>query len=76
MDRHGECYGGFWITDKENAWNLSQQDNFQGLYELPFPHDLIFRTIDIGCRNLMESVRYSNFLCYWIEQKMKQMSMI
>ena len=76
IDRHGKCYGGYWITDKENAWNLSQQDNFQGLYELSFPHDLIFRTIDIGCNNRMESVRYSNFLCYWIEQKMKQMKMI
>lgn len=66
MDRNGEYYSGFWITDKENAWNLFQQDNFQGLYELPFPHDLIFRTVDIGCGNIMESVRYSNFLCYWV----------
>jgi hypothetical protein len=76
MDRHGECFGGFWLTDKENAWKLSQQDNFQGLYELPFPHDLIFRTIDIGCGNRSESVRYSNFLCWWIESKMKQLDMI
>ena len=75
MDRHGECYGGFWLTDKENAWDLSRQDNFQGLYELPFPHELIFRTIDIGCSNRMESVRYSNFLCWWVECKMKQIGM-
>ena len=76
QDRNGECFGGFWITDKENAWELTRQDNFEGLYMLPFPHDLIFRTIDIGCGNRMESVRYSNFLCYWIEQKMKQIGMI
>ena len=76
MDRHGECYGGFWITDKENAWELSQKDNFKGLYELPYPHDLIFETIRIGCGNRMESVRYSNFLCHWVEQKMKQLNML
>ena len=76
MDRHGECYGGFWLIDEENAWELSRQDNFEGLYALPFPHELIFKTIDIGCSNRMESVRYSNFLCWWIECKMKQIGMI
>ena len=76
IDRYGESFGGFWLTNKENAYELSQQDNFQGLYELPFPHDLIFKTIDIGCGNRKESVKYSNFLCYWIETKMKQIGMM
>jgi hypothetical protein len=76
MNRLGESYRGYWLTNPENASNLTLQDNFEGLYELPFPHDLIFRTINIGCSNRMESVRYSNFLCYWIESKMKQIDMI
>lgn len=73
MDRHGESFGGeFWKTHHENAWSLTQQDNFQGLFELPFSHELIFKTIDIGCGNRRESVRYTNFVCHWVECKMKQ----
>ena len=73
MDRHGSCFGGFWeypegSNEKENAFRLSWEDNFQGLWELPYPKELIKETVDIGCGNRHESVRYSNFLCEWVKR--------
>ena len=37
-----------------------------------YSSELKLWTIDIGCRNREECVRYSNFLCHWIEQKINQ----
>jgi hypothetical protein len=73
MDRHGECFGGFWkfpegTTEKKNAYTLSRKDNCGGLWELPYAKKLIQKTVEIGCGNRMESVRYSNFLCEWIKR--------
>ena len=76
QDRCGECYGGFWITDRANAWSLSRTDNIKGLFELPYPQELIKLTIKIGCNNRMESVRYSNFLCEWIKRMITHLEII
>ena len=75
QDRYGECFGGFWkypeySYEKENAYELSRKDNFEALCELPYPREAIKLTIDIGCGNRMESVRYSNFICEWVKRKM------
>ena len=78
QDRHGNCFGGFWeyeegTYERENAYQLSRKDNGQGLWELPDSHNFIFKTIELGCRNRMESVRYSNFLCEWMARKNRLM---
>jgi hypothetical protein len=63
MDRNGEpCIGDY---DRD----LVCEDNFKGLCELPYPRELIKRTIDLGCGNRNESVRYSNFICEWVKRK-------
>lgn len=46
-----------------------RRDNFNKMWELPYPKDLLLETVKIGCYNRMESVRYSNFMCYVLEQK-------
>lgn len=74
QDRHGVCFGGFWrypegSYEKENAYNLSFEDNCMGMFELPFSKELLLETIEIGCCNRLESVRYSNFLCVWLQRK-------
>ena len=76
QDRHGECFGGFWkypegSEERENASTLSGEDNFKGLCELPFSREIIKKTIQYGCSNRFESVRYSNFMCEWITRKEK-----
>lgn len=78
MDRHGECYGGFWkypedSYEKANAYDLSRKDNGLALYQLPYPKEIVLKTIKYGCNNRHESVRYSNFLCEWIKRKINQM---
>jgi hypothetical protein len=80
QDRHGESFGGFWTYpdgtyEKNNAYNLSRDDNCKGLWELPYPKEIILKTIEMGCSNRMESVRYSNFLCEWIKRKMLQLNL-
>jgi len=79
MDEHGECYGGYYNYSKgsyerENAYTLSGKRNLEKLCELPYPKAAIIETIFIGCRNRMESVRYSNFMCEWAKRKMIQMN--
>ena len=76
MDRYGECYGGFWkypedTEERKDAYNLSRKDNYNGLWLLPYPKKMILKTIEIGCKNRMESVRYSNFLCEWVTRVAK-----
>ena len=80
QDRHGNCFGGFWEYPEgsyqhENARQLSYDDNMKGLLELPYPREFILETIHIGCNNRQESVRYSNFLCEWMERKIKQLGL-
>ncbi|ARF08209.1 hypothetical protein Catovirus_1_259 [Catovirus CTV1] len=62
QDRYGDhCSLGFGVT---------KTDNCLGLYKLPYPHDVILESIDFGCNNRMECVRYSNFFCEWLKRKM------
>ena len=81
QDRYGECYGGFWkypdgSPEKENAYDLSREDNGKGLWELPYPKRFVLKTIEMGCGNRMESVRYSNFLCEWMKRKLEQVEQV
>lgn len=75
MDEHGESYGGYWKYDKKTpeykfAWRLSFDKNCKCMFDLPFSKDLLLKTIQIGCNNYSESVRYSNFLCICLERKL------
>lgn len=78
MDEHGESYGGFWQSDDDNirdrAGDLSFENNCKKLYELPYSNKLKLWTIEYGCSTRQESVRYSNFICNWIQWKMYQMN--
>lgn len=74
MDEFGESFGGYWkypedSYEKKNAFILTGKKNCEKLYELPYPKKVLLKTIDIGCRMRVECVRYSNFLCYWLSQK-------
>ena len=75
QDECGECYGGYWkfpegSYERENAYNLSREANGKALYKLPYSHDLIFKTIHMGCCNRMESVKYSNTICEYVKRKL------
>jgi len=81
IDAHGESYGGYWkypdgSPGKQNAWHLTRKENGEALWNLPYPKEVIFETIEIGCGNRMESVRYTNFLCEWIKRKMEQLGQL
>ena len=67
---NGEYFGGFW-NDKScsNASVLTRQHNFDELIKLPYSRKLICETIDIGCCNRIESVRFTNYVCEWIKRK-------
>lgn len=69
MDRDGEPFGSsFWKDGVDKAYDLTRDDNFEGLWELPYPKELIKETIFIGCGNRRECVRYSNFICEFIKR--------
>lgn len=79
MDEHGTSYGGFWwfpegSYEYENAYKLSREKSGLCLWSLPYPKRFLLETIDIGCLNRMESVRYSNFVCEWMKRKIEQMN--
>jgi hypothetical protein len=73
MDRFGKCYGGFWEskdqTIKDDAYNLSYDDNGLALWELPYPKHMILETISIGCAQRRESVPHTAVICDWMLQK-------
>jgi hypothetical protein len=74
MDEHGECFGGFWqypegSLERENAFELTGNKNGRCLWKLPFPKYFLIKTIEIGCGNREESVRYSNHLGVWMSRK-------
>ncbi len=79
MDDNGESYQLFWNSDdpniKSQAWDLSFDHNTRKLYELPFHTSFLKKSVDIGCSNRMESVRYSNFLGVWVQRKSAQLSL-
>lgn len=73
FDRNGEYYKGFYKTmDHDEAWKLTFEDNCLGLWELPYPKEVILKTISHSCSRGIESVRYCNFLCEWIKRKINQ----
>ena len=79
QDKYGESYGGFWKYSEDsyefkNAYTLSREDNLKSLLKLPYPREFILETINIGCNNRLESVRYSNFLCEWMKRKIASIS--
>lgn len=79
QDEYGECFGGFWkypdnSHEKEHAYKLSIDKNKRLLWKLPYPKRFLIETINIGCSNRYESVKYSNYLGYWMEEKMKFMN--
>jgi hypothetical protein len=79
INRHGNSFGGFWdypdgSKEKENASALTRIDNGNALWELPYPRSIIYETINMGCLNRCESVRYSNFVCEWIKRKIEQIN--
>jgi len=78
MDEHGESFGGYWrfsegSPEKTNAFEMSFEKNCECMYKLNKSKEFLFETIRIGCRNRMESVRYSNFLIVFMEGKIKAM---
>lgn len=74
MQPNGEYFGGYYDTDRENAFDLTHKKNLDSLLKLPYSRKLMCETIDIGCGNLNESVRYTNFLCEWIKRKKEQIN--
>lgn len=78
MDRNGEPFGGFWkypegSYERDNACELSRKDNCNALFELPYPKKFVLKTVEIGCRTRLESVRYTNCLCEWMKRKIAKM---
>jgi len=79
MDKYGECYGGYWnypedSKERENAWDLSYEENCKSLYDLPYPKDFILHTVKVGCNNRRESVPYTNLLCEYMKRQMDRMN--
>lgn len=75
QDECGECFAGYWkypedSEEYKNRFHLTKTANGEALYKLPYSHALIFETIEIGCGNRQESVRYTNFLCEVIKRKL------
>ena len=59
--------------EKENAWDLTENENITELCKLPYPKKFVLHTVKIGCNNLKESIAYSSFLCEWMRRKVYQM---
>jgi hypothetical protein len=79
QDEHGNCYGGYWSAPeaseyKRDAWSLCFERSCKFMWNLPFSHAILLKTIDMGCGNRKESVRYSNFICVWIQRKIEAMN--
>jgi hypothetical protein len=45
------------------------ETNARALYDLPFSKPFLFETVRAGCKNRLESVRYSNFLGVWMQRR-------
>jgi len=74
QDEHGNCFGGYWkfpdgSYEKAQAFSMCQRKSILELFKLPYPAKVIFKTIEIGCNNRQESVRYTNLLCEWVLRK-------
>jgi hypothetical protein len=78
IDEYGESFKGAWeepegSDERENAWNITRKQNGETLWKLPYPKKFILETIQMGCNNRRECVRYSNFICHWMKCKLQQM---
>jgi hypothetical protein len=77
MDDHGESFGGVYYSSPhnsenyQNAFQLTFDANCLAMWKLPFSKDLLLYTIHLGCCLRLESVRFSNFICEWINLKQK-----
>lgn len=79
QDEFGDDFGGFWESPKcsdeyKNAFDWTQKKNIMKLYQLPYPTEILFRSIILGCRNRIESVAFSNFYGYYLEKKYAEMN--
>lgn len=77
QDVHGECYEGYWKYDKntfeyKKAYDLSREYGIYRLSCLPYPKSVLLYTIQMGCANRLESVRFSNSVCEWMCRKYYQ----
>ena len=71
MQPDGTPFGGAWLTDKSNAWNLTRLQNFVCLAELQFPRRTILYAIDFLCGRRCESVIQVKEWLEWIRQRVK-----
>jgi hypothetical protein len=77
-DEYGTDFGGYWNTLKNsneyhNAPEWTRRKNIVELFKLPYPPRVLLETVTLGCKNRMESVQVSNFLCEWIRRKYAQL---
>lgn len=78
-DPNGDSFGGYWkypedLFEWNHASRLTMEKNVRELYKLPWPTQILLETIEMGCDNRLESVRYSNFICEWICRKYRQLN--
>lgn len=78
IDENGNSFGGYWAQSKEELngkypYDLTREENAKLLFQLPYKKKLLIWTIRMGCPSRQECVRFSNFLCYWIDQKVRKM---
>jgi hypothetical protein len=67
------CHDWYKIDKNGDSVNYSEQNRTNSgdlLWKLPYPKQVVLKTIEIGCGPRLESVRFSNFLCEWIKRKM------
>lgn len=77
MDEDGNPFEGeYWTAsegsdERNNASELTRKKNGECLFDLPYPKLFVLYTaIDLGCSNRMECVRYSNFICHYMNTHM------
>lgn len=78
-DEHGEYFEGYWrypagSLEKTHAFQLTYDRNRRLLYKLPYSKEFILKTVEFGCDNGWESVRYSNHICEWVRRKQEQLT--
>lgn len=76
-DVNGECYGGYWAYpegsyEKENARDLTFKSQCDGLWNLPYPKQMIIEMIEHACCRRIDNVRGVNCLCEWVKRKSRQ----
>lgn len=72
VDYTGEYYAGFYRDEKltsDDAWKLTWQDNLQRLYDLPYPKDLVIKSVTMSEDHMTTCVQWSNAFCEWFKRK-------